>query len=114
VLERRGGASFAHLDVFLQVTGGVRLREPGADLAVAAALLSSLHNTPTPSDSVYLGEIGLGGEIRPIGGLERRLVEASRLGFRRAFASPRQGAQVAGLKHVAISHVDELVRALAA
>lgn len=114
VLERRGGASFAHLDVFLQVTAGVRLREPGADLAVAAALLSSLHNTPTPSDSVYLGEIGLGGEIRPIGGLERRLAEASRLGFRRAFASARQGAQVAGLKHVAISHVDELVRALAA
>lgn len=114
VLERRGGASFAHLDVFLQVTAGVRLREPGADLAVAAALLSSLHNTPTPSDSVYLGEIGLGGEIRPIGGLERRLAEASRLGFRRAFASSRQGAQVAGLKHVAISHVDELVRALAA
>lgn len=114
VLERRGGTSFAHLDVFLQVTAGVRLREPGADLAVAAALLSSLHNTPTPSDSVYLGEIGLGGEIRPIGGLERRLAEASRLGFRRAFASSRQGVQVAGLKHVAISHVDELVRALAA
>ena len=114
VLERRGGTSFAQLDVFLQVTGGVRLREPGADLAVAAALLSSLHNTPTPSDALYLGEIGLGGEIRPIGGLERRLVEASRLGFRRAFASSRQAAQVPGLKHVAISHVDELVRALAA
>ncbi len=114
VLERRGGASFAQLDVFVQVTAGVRLREPGADLAVAAALLSSLHNLPTPADALYLGEIGLGGEVRPIGGLERRLTEASRLGFRRAFASPRQGAQVPGLRHVAISHVDELAGSLAA
>ena len=114
VLERRGGASFAQLDVFVQVTAGVRLREPGADLAVAAALLSSLHGTPTPADSLYLGEIGLGGEIRPIGGLERRLTEAGRLGFRRAFGSSRQGSDIPGLRHVPLSHVDELVRALAA
>ena len=92
----------------------VRLREPGADLAVAAALLSSLHNTPTPADALYLGEIGLGGEIRPIGGVERRLTEAGRLGFRRAFGSPRQAVQVPGLHHIPLSHVDELVRALAA
>ncbi len=114
VLERRGGASFSQLDVFVQVTAGVRLREPGADLAVAAALLSSLHNTPTPADALYLGEIGLGGEVRPIGGLERRLAEASRLGFRRAFASPRQGAEVPGLRHMGISHVDQLAGSLAA
>jgi len=114
VLERRGGTSFAQLDVFVQVTAGVRLREPGADLAVAAALLSSLHNRPTPTDALYLGEIGLGGEIRPIGGIERRLAEAGRLGFKRAFGSPRQGAQIPGLRHVPLTHVDELVRALAA
>jgi predicted ATP-dependent serine protease len=52
--------------------------------------------------------------VRPIGGLERRLAEASRLGFHRAFASPRQGAQVPGLRHVAIAHVDELAASLAA
>jgi len=116
VLERRGGTSFAQLDVFVQVTAGVRLREPGADLAVAAALLSSLHGRPTPADALYLGEIGLGGEIRPIGGFERRLAEASRLGFRRAFGSARQGSQsqTPGLRHVPMAHVDELVRALAA
>ena len=72
VLERRAGTSFADLDVFVQVTAGVRLTEPGADLAVAAALLSSLHNRPAPADALFLGEIGLGGEIRPSGGLERR------------------------------------------
>ncbi len=114
VLERRGGASFASLDVFVQVTAGVRLREPGADLAVAAALLSSLHNRATPSDALYVGEVGLGGEIRPIGGLERRLAEAGRLGFRRAVASARQAPQVPGLRQVPVDHIGELVKSLAA
>ena len=68
VLERRADTSFAELDVFVQVTAGVRLNEAGADLAVAAALISSLHNRPAPADAIFLGEIGLGGEIRPTGG----------------------------------------------
>jgi DNA repair protein RadA/Sms len=114
VLERRGGTSFSALDVFVQVSAGVKLREPGADLAVAAALLSSLHSHPTPSDALYLGEIGLGGEIRPIGGLERRLTEAGRLGFRSAYASGRQAGQVSGLRHMVVDHIGELVKSLAA
>src|ERR1041385_8467702 len=85
--EGRGGAGFAQLDVFVQVTAGVRLREPGADLAVAAALLSSLHNTPTPADALYLGEIGLGGEIRPIGGRDA----ARPLPSSRSSLTPRPG-----------------------
>ena len=95
VLERRAQTSFADLDVFVQVTAGVRLSEPGADLAVAAALVSSLYNRPAPRDVLFLGEIGLGGEIRPSGALERRIAEAARLGFRRVFGSSRSGAQVA-------------------
>ena len=115
VLERRGGVSFAQLDVFVQVTAGVRLREPGADLAVAAALLSSLHNRPTQGDALFLGEVGLGGEIRPVGALERRLTEAGRLGFRRAFGSIRQtGSAGPDLRQVPLTHIDELVRVLAA
>lgn len=115
VLERRGGASFAQLDVFVQVSAGVRLNEPGADLAVAAALLSSLHNQPTPADALYLGELGLGGEVRPVAGVERRLGEAARLGFRRAFGSGRQGTlRLDGMRLEALDHVDRLVRALAA
>src|SRR5262245_11395333 len=73
VLERRAGASFGSLDVFVQVSAGVRLSEPGADLAVAAALLSSVANLPTPADALFLGEIGLAGEVRPVVGIERRL-----------------------------------------
>jgi DNA repair protein RadA/Sms len=114
VLERRGGTSFADLDVFVQVTAGVRLNEPAADLAVAAALLSSVVNRPAPADVLFLGEIGLGGEIRPIGGLERRLLEASRLGFRRVFASARSASQAAGLAVIGLDHVEQLVGALAA
>ncbi|HLG06285.1 MAG TPA: DNA repair protein RadA [Gemmatimonadales bacterium] len=113
VLEMRGGSSFAELDVFVQVTGGVRLREPGADLAVAAALLSSLHNRPTPADALYLGEVGLGGEVRPVSALDRRLAEAQRLGFRTAFCSSRTATPPHRLT-VPVAHITELVRSLAA
>ncbi len=114
VLERRGGISFADLDVFVQVTAGVRLNEPAADLAVAAALLSSVHNRPAPPDVLFLGEIGLGGEVRPIGGVERRLAEATRLGFRRVYASGRTAGLVSGLTLIGLDHVEQLVLALAA
>jgi DNA repair protein RadA/Sms len=114
VLERRGGATFANLDVFVQVSAGVRLTEPGADLAVAAALISSLNNKPAAPDALFLGELGLGGEVRPIAGLERRLVEAARLGFRHAFVSRRSAAQVSGIKLVGLDHIGQLVKTLAA
>jgi DNA repair protein RadA/Sms len=114
VLERRANTSFADLDVFVQVTAGVRLTEPGADLAVAAALISSLHNRPAPADVMFLGEIGLGGEIRPSGAIERRLAEAARLGFRRVFGSSRSAPQVPGVSLVGLDRIDQLVRALAA
>ena len=114
VLERRGGTSFADLDVFVQVTAGVRLTEPGADLAVAAALLSSVLDRPPPPDVLFLGEIGLGGEVRPIGGMDRRVAEASRLGFRRVFASGRAASQTGELTLVGVDHVEQLVRAIAA
>lgn len=114
VLERRADTSFAAHDVFVQVTAGVRLNEPGADLAVAAALLSSMHDRATPANALFLGELGLGGEVRPVRGAERRLAEAARLGFAQAFGSSRATARVAGLTHRGLHRVDELVRALAA
>jgi DNA repair protein RadA/Sms len=114
VLERRGGTSFADLDVFVQVTAGVRLTEPASDLAVAAALVSSVANRPAPPDALFLGELGLGGEIRPVGGLDRRLAEAFRLGFRRAFVSGRATGPIGGLTLVGLDHVDQLVQTVAA
>ncbi len=114
VLERRTRSSFGNQDVFVQVSGGVRVNEPAADLAVAAALVSSLLNRPTPADGLYLGEIGLGGEVRPIAALDRRLAEAARLGFHKVFGSSRGAARVPGVELVSVDHVDALVEHLAA
>ncbi len=114
VLERRAGVSFGELDVFVQATAGVRLVEPGADLAISAALLSSLKDRPVPADAFFLGEVGLGGEIRPAVGLERRLGEAGRLGFTRFFGATRETVNVPGASLVKLAHVNDLVRVLAA
>jgi DNA repair protein RadA/Sms len=113
VLERRAGMSFAQLDVFVQVSAGFRLSEPAADLAVSAALISSLKQEPTPVDGLFLGEVGLGGEVRAVGGLERRLAEASRLGFRRCFTSNKTQGSTATLELVPVESVGDLVRSLA-
>ena len=115
VLERRGGLPFGNLDVFVNVTGGVRLAEPSTDLAVLAALVSSVHDRPVPADALFLGEVGLGGEVRPVAGVERRLVEAARQGFRRVFLSSRsKGAASGGLDVVGLEGIGELARRLAA
>ncbi len=113
VLERRAGLSFHDLDVFVNVTGGVRLVEPASDLAVAAALCSSVRDRPVPADALFLGEVGLGGEVRPIAAVERRLAEADRLGFRTAFVSSR--SRVSGpVSTVPVAHVADLASRLAA
>lgn len=89
VLEARGGVAFAGLDVYLNVAGGLRIAEPAADLAVAAALLSARYDRALPSQTVVFGEISLSGAVRPVAQAEARLKEAAKLGFTRTFA-PRQ------------------------
>ena len=86
VLEARCGVRFAQHDVYLNVAGGLRISEPGADLAVAAALVSSLSGVALPHDSVYFGEVSLSGAIRPVSQAPARLKEAQKLGFAKAFA----------------------------
>jgi DNA repair protein RadA/Sms len=89
VLEKRAGLSFGQLDVFLNVVGGVRMQEPAGDLAVAAALASSVYDRPTPGGAVFIGELGLGGEIRPVSQVERRIAEATNMGMEKVFVSER-------------------------
>ncbi|MCX8501150.1 MAG: DNA repair protein RadA [Alphaproteobacteria bacterium] len=84
VLEARCGVSLAGKDIYLNVAGGLRINEPAADLAVAAALVSAFTGVAVPADTVVFGEIGLAGEIRPVGQSEARVKEALRLGFTRA------------------------------
>lgn len=93
VLEARCGVAIGANDVYLNIAGGLRIVEPAADLAVAAALLSSLSGTPVPRDAVVFGEIGLSGEVRPVSQSALRLREAAKLGFSRAIMPRRrQGA----------------------
>jgi DNA repair protein RadA/Sms len=89
VLDKRAGLSFAMLDVFVNIVGGMRLVEPAGDLAVAAALASSVYDRVLPPDAVFIGEVGLGGEIRPVSQVERRLAEAAKMGYTRAFLAER-------------------------
>lgn len=85
VLETRCGIRFSDKEVYLNIAGGIRVQEPAADLAAAAALLSALYDTPLPAHAVIVGEIGLSGEVRSVARLEARLKEAEKLGFKVAY-----------------------------
>ncbi len=106
VLDARCGVSLAQHDVYLNVAGGLRVNEPAADLAVAAALLSSARDKPLPPDSVIFGEISLSGAIRPVSQTENRLKEATKLGFTSAFA-PSQVKQ-AGKSGMNVQGIEDL------
>ncbi|HSJ05133.1 MAG TPA: DNA repair protein RadA [Longimicrobiales bacterium] len=93
VMEKRAGIDFSALDVFINVVGGIRIAETASDAALLAALASSVYDLPTDPSAVFLGEVGLGGELRPIGQLERRLAEAARMGFRTAYFPGRAGGR---------------------
>jgi DNA repair protein RadA/Sms len=108
VLEARCGVAIGARDVYLNVAGGLRIAEPAADLAAAAALLSALSHEPVADKTVIFGEIGLSGEVRPVGQSEARLREAAKLGFLNAFTPPRHGSD-AILRVAEIRHVRQLV-----
>jgi DNA repair protein RadA/Sms len=92
VLDARCGLSIGANDIYLNVAGGLRIAEPAADLAVAAALISGVTQQPVPADTVVFGEIGLSGEVRPVAQAEARLKEAGKLGFGAAWM-PRRSSQ---------------------
>ena len=116
VLETRCGLSLAGRDVYLNVAGGLRIGEPAADLAVAAALISAASGRPVPAGTVVFGEIGLSGEVRAVSRPELRLKEAQKLGFKTALAPKgRTEAKVsaAGQTLVEIASVGDLLSHLA-
>jgi len=113
VLEARCGLAFAGNEVYLNVAGGLRISEPAADLAVAAALVSSLSGRPVPEDMVVFGEIGLSGEVRSVSQADLRLKEAAKLGFVRALVPPsrrrRDGSAGTALRTVEIAHLQDII-----
>ncbi len=106
VLEARCGIPFAGQDVFVNVAGGMRIGEPAADLAMAAALLSAREGLAVPADTVIFGEISLSGALRPVSQTENRLKEAQKLGFSRAIAPMRsKGGAEQGMR---VCHIPDL------
>lgn len=91
VMSRHASVSFSHRDVFAAAAGGLSVKEPAADLALCLAALSAIREVPVSAEVVAVGEIGLGGEIRRAPGVERRVAEAARLGFKRALVPRGQG-----------------------
>ena len=110
VLEARAGIAFSGLDVYLNVAGGIRVNEPAADLAVAAALLSARENTPLAENCVVFGELSLSGALRAVAQKENRLKEAQKLGFTQAIG-PVGGkqAQVNGIELAQMSDIASFV-----
>ena len=117
VLEAHCGVKLSGYDVYLNVAGGLRIQEPAADLAAAAALVSSLSNAPLPADAVFFGEVSLSGAIRPVPQTGARLKEALKLGFARAYlpepARGEAGAET-GLALTGIGGLADLVADIAA
>jgi DNA repair protein RadA/Sms len=111
VLEKRAGLTFGDQDVFLNAVGGVRLTEPASDAGVVAALMSSRLDRSIAGDAVFVGEVGLGGELRAVSQLERRLAEAERLGFRTAYV-PASTRAVVDMELVRLGGVRDLLEAL--
>lgn len=111
VLHRHAGIPCYDQDVFVNAVGGVKINEPGADLAIVLAIVSSLKNKPIAERTVVMGEIGLAGEIRPVQRGQERLKEAAKLGFKRAIVpmanNPKQ--PIAGITVIPIARIRDAV-----
>jgi DNA repair protein RadA/Sms len=113
VLEKRVGIPLSKLDAYVASSGGLSVGEPAADLGVAIAVVASFRDRLVDPELVLIGEVGLGGQVRPISQLELRLKEASKLGFKRAIVPKGQTVKVPGLEIVEVSRVvDAIAHAL--
>jgi DNA repair protein RadA/Sms len=111
VLEKWAQLSFQKADVFVNVVGGVRVAEPAADLALAISIAGNLREHPLRSDTVVIGELGLSGEVRRVGRLERRLQEAARRGFVRAIVPPAPVPAPAEMELIVVRDLREALSA---
>ena len=112
VLHRHGGLQMSDQDVFVNVVGGVKVGETGADLALLLALISSFRNRPLPQDLVVFGEVGLAGEIRPVTSGQERISEAAKHGFKRAIV-PFANKPKSAVENMEVFTVKKLADALA-
>jgi len=112
VVERRGGVRLADADVFAASVGGVKITEPAADMALALAIASASKDRAVPGNVIALGEVGLSGEIRRVGGTGRRLAEAARQGYTVALVPPDAGQAPPGMRLVEVADLGALFHKL--
>ena len=114
VLEKRAGFKLGAKDVFLNMAGGLRVNDPACDLAVVGAVLSSNFDFAIPSGICFTGEVGLSGEIRPVSQMDRRVIEAQRLGFNRIYVSSFAASDnmPSGIEVVRVADIPALCRSL--
>jgi DNA repair protein RadA/Sms len=112
ILEKRARLPFSQYDLFANIVGGITMADPSGDAALAVALASSAHNKAVPAHTLFLGEIGLSGEIRRVSQANRRLSEAARMGFTTAYVAHTVALKnpPAGLRIVPVATVSELLR----
>lgn len=109
VLERRAGLHLAQYDIHINIVGGLEASEPAADLAVSLAIASAYKDKPLGTDLAVFGEVGLGGEIRAVRSLDRRLKECAALGMKRVITAPTKSVTSAGLKILPVKNIQELI-----
>lgn len=116
VLEKKLGLEIYDRDIFVNVVGGLEINEPSCDLGLLAALASSFHNTAIDADMLFLGEVGLTGEIRSVSRVEERLREAATMGFRRCFLPERSAnlmkTKIPGMTLIPVRQVREVIEKL--
>ena len=112
VLQKRAGLVLQNQDVFVNVAGGIKLTEPAVDLGLVMAVVSGFREVPVPAGTVAVGEVGLGGEIRPAKYTSRRVTEAERLGFQNIILPNKNAEQLSGSRKIKITGVDTVNEAL--
>ena len=112
VLEKRAGVRLSEVDVYINVVGGVKIAEPALDLPLAMAVVSAAEDRPVPRDICVFGEIGLTGEVRPVGRVSDRLKEAAKLGFKQALVPKSGSIDAGGLEVIEVTDVGEVLTIL--
>ena len=109
VLELRAGIRLSGRDVYVATVGGMKITEPAADLAVALSVASAAKGLALPADLVAVGEVGLAGEIRKVTGVQQRIAEAARLGFKRAMVPAGSDLKIPGIEILEVSRIEQAI-----
>ena len=112
VLDKRVGVNIGTFDVFVNIAGGIKIDDPGADLGIAMSIISSLRDKSIDSHSVAIGEIGLGGEIRTIAHCDRRIQEAQKLGFTKIVVPKNNVKKIQAANGNRVVGVDTITQAI--